>query len=513
MFPFPAFAPAEPARAAPPQTDTADPVRDVLRLFMLLGLYAIAVLVALRPVALPTLDPDIWWHLRVGQWVLEHGTAPANDPFSASGQTTSWVAYSWLYEVLVYELYRWLGLAGIIAYRVALALAVVAALHRLVTRREPRFLPAAALTAAAILALAGLFSERPWLFTILFSTLTLDTVLEARSGRRGVLFWLLPGVYALWANIHIQFVYGLFILGLGLAGPLVDRALKRAPSGDSAAAPLSRGWWALAALAGACLLATLLNPYHLRLYGVVVEYATQPGPFRFVNELKALEFREVGDWVMLALAGAAVFALGRRPAPAAFDLLLLVASAFFAFRARRDLWLLVLASLAVLSGSGAIAAPGERFALTWRRRLVLAVGLAGLIALTAQVRRLTPDHLERTVAQVFPADAARVVRERRYGGPLYNDFNWGGYLIWTLPHLPVAIDGRTNLHGDERIMRFGATWCGAPGWQDDPDLGAAGVVIAPADSALAALLQHDRRFQLVHEDEVARVFVARRTAD
>ena len=44
-----------------------------------------------------------------------------------------------------------------------------------------------------------------------------------------------------------------------------------------------------------------MTPFHVRLYWVIVEYATQPGPFRWVNELKALEFREASDWVMLAL--------------------------------------------------------------------------------------------------------------------------------------------------------------------------------------------------------------------
>ena len=60
------------------------------------------------------------------------------------------------------------------------------------------------------------------------------------------------------------------------------------------------------------------------------------------------------------------------------------------------------------------------------------------------------------------AQRAAFVAERGYSGPLFNDFNWGGYLIWALPQLPVAIDGRTNLHGDERIQRFGSTWAGSP---------------------------------------------------
>jgi len=26
-------------------------------------------------------DPDIGWHLSAGQWIVEHGTVPATDPF------------------------------------------------------------------------------------------------------------------------------------------------------------------------------------------------------------------------------------------------------------------------------------------------------------------------------------------------------------------------------------------------------------------------------------------------
>jgi hypothetical protein len=482
---------------------------------MLFTLYAIPLLVTLRPVGEPVCDPDIWWHLGVGRWVAGHGTVPALDPFAAGHR--HWVAYSWLYELLVWGLYQGLGLVGIILYRAALGLAVVAALHRLVTRREPHFLRATALTAAGALAVAPLLSERPWLFTILFTTLTADAVLDLRAGRTTPLAWLLPALFALWANIHVQFVYGLGVLALACAAPVLDRCLGRTPpQGEavgSAAVFGSPGWQRLVLLAGACALATLLSPYHFRLYGVVLEYASQPGPFRFVNELKALEFREAPDWVMLALGATAAFALGRRRRLDTFEVLLLAAGAGFAFRSRRDLWSLVVASLAVLAATdhGPVPQP-LRFRLTRGRAAVLAGLLGGVAALVAWGRVLREPRLGEAVASVFPVRAAAVVAERGYPGPLFNDFNWGGYLIWALPHLPVALDGRTNLHGDERILRVGNTWAGGPGWRDDPDLAAAGVVLADAQAPLAALLIHDERFTLVHEDPVAKVFI-RRDAD
>jgi hypothetical protein len=470
-----------------------------LTVLMLAAIYAIPIAVALRPVAVPEMDPDIWWHLRIGQWVCDHRAIPVTDPCSRYGIDKPWVAYSWLYEVLVYRLYDWFGLAGIVLYRVVMSMAVVATLHRLIRRREPRFVVAAGLTGIAALAISPLFSERPWLFTMLFTILTLDVLLDWRDGRPTVLAWFLPLLFILWANLHIQFVYGLFLLGL-------------------ACLPFA-GWRCgqekRCAVLGLCLLATLVNPYHVQLYRVVIEYATQPGPFHYVNELRALEFRDLPDWVGLLLGAAAIFVLGRRQRLSGFEVLLLAVASFCAIRARRDLWWLVVVSSAVLArrehDGTEEAQPGRL-----RSRLVVlsaaSLLLAGQIAVLAWKRDLSEENMRRKVATVFPVEAASVVADRGYPGPLFNDFNWGGYLIWSLPQLPVVLDGRTNLHGDERIKRLINTWAAGPGWRDDPDLTSAGVIVADAHSPLGCVLDLDERFQMVHEDGVARVFLRKRTS-
>ena len=65
-----------------------------------------------------------------------------------------------------------------------------------------------------------------------------------------------------------------------------------------------------------------------------------------------------------------------------------------------------------------------------------------------------------------------------------------------------------NLHGDQRMERSFNTWSGRRGWESDPELMQARLVISGVKDALTNLMRTDSRFKLVYEDTVAAVFVA-----
>jgi hypothetical protein len=452
----------------------------------------------------PKMDEDTWWHLAVGRYVVQNRDVPTEDPFSRIGQEehVPWVAYSWLHEVALYEAYELAGLSGILAFRHVLDSLTFLTLAWFILSAPGEHLKPLAVLALVTATVVPMMLERPWHYTIVFSTLTLHATIEMHAGAPARRYWWLIPLYALWANLHIQFVLGLGIMGLGLMTTLVSR-WRTAPN----VGPW--GEWLLLSIG--CAAATLVNPYHVRLYQVVWEYATQTGALLVVAELAAPDFTLWWNWALIALLAWAGIACARRRLPV-FETALLVVGAFFSLRMQRDIWFGALTAAAVLTRWKPIPqTAGERTSLAG---MLAATALA--VFLVRAVWAVGPGR-ERVAADVnrqqYPAAAVEYVAQHRPPGPLYNHFNWGGYLIWALPEYPVGLDGRTNLYGEERLLRAFRTWNGEDGWDRDPDLLAAGVVIAPkklgtSEIALTGLMQAAiDRWRVEYEDDVSVVFV------
>lgn len=474
------------------------------RTAILAVLYLIPAMWILQPVII---DPDIWWHLQAGKWMVEHGTLPATDPFSAYGEGKPWVPYSWLFEVGMYGVVRVFGESGIILYTLVGVWLIMLMLHRIIGTRCSDFVFVSGLLAVSVVALSKLFTPRPWLLTILFFAITLEVVLSLREGKQSRWFWLLPLVYVVWANIHIQFIYGLGLLGLACVAPLVDRFTQPFTETRPVMAWGSSQWKRLIGLTTLCVLATLVTPYHVRLYSIVVELSAQTGMWEYTQEMQAPPFRSLADWSMLALFSLTLVQLGRRTLWSSFEVFLVLGASVSAFRGQRDVWFLVLASLTVLAPLK-FRETKERWSIAprgWLAPIAFSV-VAGVICILLY-RGFSEARIHENTAKRYPIEAATFVEEQGYTGPLYNHFDWGGYLIWRLPHLKVSMDGRANVHGDDRIRLAIGTWAGRSLWVDDPDLNGAEVVIAQKDMALAALLRLDPRFQKTYQDETAVVFI------
>lgn len=470
--------------------------RAALQVLGLALVYAFpAFLVALFPAVG---DPDIWWHMRTGQWIMQHGF-PHTDPFSSYAAGKPWSAYSWLFDLLVFKLYSWLGLKSVAVYTAGMLMAITVALHRLNRRLLSDFKTAAWLTLAGIFCTAPIWTPRSWMFSILFFIIELDVLMQARRTGKTLELWCLPVLFALWANLHIQFIDGLVVLGIAVLEAGFALWWNR-----------SRGAVGLGTLCGvsvACAGAALINPYGWNIYTTAYGLASQQGVLNTLNELLAMSFRNVYDYGVVFFALGAAAALARARRRQMFEFVLLIFAVVVAFRSQRDAWIMITVA------SGIMAAQlGEEGKEQARPKVLVvpaaSIGAAALAVLFFAVFHVNDNRLAAKQATTLPVRAADFVKANHLKGPLFNTYSWGGYLMWN-PGLPVSIDGRAELVGDKLLARSAATWAGAPDWACDPVLQNANVVFGPVSAPLTQLLRLNSHFRLAYEDKLAAVFVAR----
>src|SRR6266849_3873431 len=152
-------------------------------------------------------DPDLWWHLRTGQWIMESGHIPHSDPFSFTRAGSPWVAHEWLSEVAFYEIWKHSGAAGLIIFS---AIVTTAGFMLLYLRSPGKPHWAAATLALGALAAAPVWGVRPQMFTFALASLLL-WLLERGQERPRLLIWI-PLLFLLWLNVHAGFALGPVLL-------------------------------------------------------------------------------------------------------------------------------------------------------------------------------------------------------------------------------------------------------------------------------------------------------------
>ncbi len=451
-------------------------------------------------------DLDIWWHLKVGDWISEHHAFPHNGIFSRTAADRPWAAYSWGFELMLSRAYHWLDLIGMGIFGTLLTVAVAFAVYWMARRLSQRFWFACAVATAACSAFLFNLMPRPVFFSMIFFAVLLALILEAqRSGRVELLYWL-PLIFVLWANIHIQFIYGLAIVGLLAAVTVLQDASRRlgihAQYFESSQLSAAR----VSVIFGACVVATCIGPYSYHLYAVVYQYGMAKVPYKMIRELQPLNFRAYSHYVQLLLTGAAFFAVGRQKKINLFKVALLVATSVLAYRTMRDAWFICIAAAACISDFPAEEAERERPESFYEMATVCGfLVLAGF--LFARSNDFNREGLDAAISHDFPVKAVNFLRQNPQPGALYNSHDWGGFLIWYMPDHPVAIDGRGDLYGDDIDGQFFNTANGDQSPEADPYLKQSGIVLFQKEAPLSALLSMDPQFQKIYEDRIAVVYV------
>jgi hypothetical protein len=473
--------------------------RRVFVMILAIGLFAMA--------ARNVIDPDVWWHLRTGQLILQNHAVFLTDPYSFTKFGQPWVNHEWLSDVIIFVVYRTAGWAGlIVVFAAIVSTAFMCAFRRC---SGPPYL-AAAVTVLGAIASSPSWGVRPQTFSLLFASLFL-LILERSSARENLLWYTLP-ITLMWVNLHGGYAIGIAFMVLFIVGDLVDVVFGFKKWSESRPR-LQRLVLALAA----CLAIIPLNPYGIRMYRYPIETVFSSGIQGYVSEWLAPNFHD-GMFVPLLLVllaifvAAAVSPLRLRPA----ELLLLATVTWAALHSGRHIAIFVLVAAPLLSrliyawlsqsrGSVFLSKPASA-SLTLRlcNGLILAV----FLAFTSIRLRHAFAGQAGAEARTFPSAAVSYLLKNRLPGPLLNHYNWGGYLIWKLyPDFRVYIDGRTDLYGDAFMDQSGATYnISNESWRDPFEKWQIRSVILPPNAALVSALRCQSAWKEVYGDHQAIIF-------
>jgi hypothetical protein len=463
-------------------------------------------------------DGDLGRHLRVGETILAERGRGYTDRFSHTMAGQPFVPYEWLSELVFAGAHRLGGLPGVLVLT-GILVAAAGVLVMLFLQRSGAD-PLAAFATAILGGVLGAvhWLARPHLFTLVGAVATL-WLLE-RGGRRAPLAAV--GIFALWANLHGGFLYGLVLIGLYLVGDLLEHRW-----GHGQARWMGRLRQHGLLLAGA-LGGTLLNPSGPGLLAHVTGYLGKGYLVDGTAEYQSPDFHALyGRVFLVAVLGvvAGLALAGRRPS---FPRLAVVlASLAFAMMSIRNIPLFGLVALPLvvlhLSGGAAVwrgplldrlrAGFGEAARSAWFG--VWSAGAVGVM-LAAAIFRWSPGGAPLVEAafdpKVFPVEAVARARAAGRSGAVFNEFAWGGYLLYAWPEQRVFIDGQTDFYGEALTREYAALREARGRWASRLDERGIELVVVPADAPLAVRLSAEPGWERWHQDPTASVFVRQQQA-
>ena len=449
-------------------------------------------------------NSDIWGHLRTGIWILQNHSVPHSGLFSQSPELP-WSASSWGYDLLVAFAFRMLELRSIPVLLMVLKSAFAVVTFLLAGGLRGRFWPAAALSATAQYIVGDVQPGPSYCSMLLFAVELL--LLNESRGTDSVrpLFWL-PPLFLVWANLDIQFVFGILLLALFLTTSFIQDfgRCSGVEHLQQKWAPVSRRNAGI--VATLCLIATFVTPYSYHLYGIFFASVTSAAN-RYFPDFHAMSFRRPQDYVLMLLTMGAFLALGLRRSRDPFQIALMIGCAMLSFHAQRDAWLAALAAIAVIAEAirdtgGTTDADHKR---VWNRQTLIAGGLSVAILMLAAALRIPSSYeaLMAKTAQTYPGAACNYIREHQLSQPLFNSYEWGGFLTWYLPEYPVAIDGRAGLYDDDFIIQYFRAMNADLPYTAYPALAHARTLLLQRNSLMGEALSTLPAFRVAYSDSVA----------
>lgn len=458
-----------------------------------------------------TLDPDMWWHLRTGEYIHRLGI-PVQDVFSFTVPQNAWVTHEWLSQLIMWLVYLVGDLPGLILFFAAL-IALTFWLLYLACPGRP-YLAAFVVLLAAITS-AIVWGVRPQIFNLLLTAVFVLIVERVKDGQWRVrALWWLPLLMLIWANLHSGYLLGVVLLGTYAVGDAAQRWLFRPTERTLSRTAVSH----LLGVTIASFLVAAVNPSGVALWIYPFLTLGSGAMQAYIQEWLSPDFHQTFFWPFAGML--ALGALGwifNTERPTITELLLLLGTGAAGLVSARHIPLFSIVAAPIIARHWLGVAAASRMAslvdetqaetpikplfavLNW---FLLVMALATAVFWTGS--KISNNNVaiaaRYPVAAVDYLDASGLAEARGY-----NSYNWGGYLIWR--GVPVFVDGRADVYGDPFLLFYRQTFEVKLTWQEPLTEYDVDYVLMERDTPLTAVLAASAEWTMAYQDEIAQIFV------
>ncbi|MGA2648288.1 MAG: hypothetical protein ABSF15_26670 [Candidatus Sulfotelmatobacter sp.] len=449
-------------------------------------------------------DPDIWWHLRNAEYLFQHHQLPRQDMFSFTVAGAPWINHEWLAEVPYYLAWRAAGLVGIKSLTIAVIVLVFLGLLYLCNQESRNFKASVAACSVCVFLATVSFGPRTVLFGYLYLVILL--IILQRFRQKGTApLWLIPPLFCLWINTHGSWSLGLIVFGIISAAGLVKGKWGRVEAEAWTPAQFRK----LLITGLASVAALFVNPFGARLVLYPFDLAFhQKLNISHVAEWVSVDFHDSrGKLVLLVLIGFFLSALLRNRRWTLTELGLLLFALYSGLTYIRFLFLLAVLAAPLMAKLMDFMPPYRPEADT------PVVNVFVILLLLGAMVYYHPNSavLERSVAQMYPAEAVSFLKAHPPDGRMLNFYLWGGYLGWNDRDLKMFVDSRVDIFEYAGVLQDYLDLLALKQPQSLLDKYRIRYVLFPPTEPLTYVLEHDPRWKVIYSDKVSVMF--ERTAE
>lgn len=437
-----------------------------------IGVGVLAAVTLARGVA-PFTEPDVWWHLREGTYILASHRVTGPDPWALFA-TRPYTATQWLPEAVAAWVYAHTAMNGVLALRAVVILSTVLVVYATCRRLAGRLASSLAALVFLIASSASL-NPRPQLLSFLFfalTTLACIMMLEDQRPR----WWLIPIFWA-WASCH-----GLWMFGLALIVLSVVSIVLVSKGGLT---PRQIGVWSLLPLG--CGAAVALTPLGTRVLSAPFTVANNAS--WIADEWQATPFNNGYSYTALAALAltAIVWVRGEERPPMWHPMFLAVAAVLSVSMWRLlPLGMVVCAPLlasALQSLLGSVSERRQHRAMPLWKRAASVVALVCCVVVAAALVP-TPSRYPGPLPSID-----RTLDAAPAGSVVMNDFGVSGWLLWRHESLHPVADLRVEIYPGTFLHSYTDALAARPGWLAFVTNVNARYALLDRDSPLASALE------------------------